>query len=184
MTFRSGVRVALLIALCADAGLVVVRAHAAALLRSASSPFAAVGEPVIPLPSGSLADGAAFAPQPGARCTLLEYRSSQCEYCLSERPVAIALARNLAHAGCALITLSPSLPELPLLVPRPRQREIVFVRPGWLEALPRLQLEPTTIVVGPGGRVLWYSIGALTPTYARAAERRLASALGAGRIPR
>lgn len=161
--------------LLANAALLAARMRSTDLLHDLRSPLRA-GEATIALPSGFGLDGRAYT-APQAPCALLQYRGSHCRYCVDEATVAAALANQLGSMGCSLLVLSPAPAETPLLPPRPARTELVFVSPQWLASLPYLQPEPATLAMGPGGVVVWYYVGELTPAAVEKAVRAVSSAL-------
>lgn len=161
-----------------DAALVAGKQLAARELYAALSPFArAAGQ--IPLPAGYLSDGARYHPPQAFKCALLEYTSTECEYCRAGAPAAAELVQKAQARGCTTILISPAPSELPVRMP-PGQLALAYVAPKWLSLAPHLQLEPTTVLLAPGGRIAWYRTGELTARSVRQALARLRSALPAG----
>jgi hypothetical protein len=168
--------VALLVLVVADGLLLAGRALAAAQMHAARAPFARAQFSAL-LPTGFLATGSAYEPPSRFRCALLQYTSSHCEYCRDQVPLAGQLAATLGGMGCVLVVVAPSPAEMPLLPGSPHQQEVAFVRPAWLMSVPHLQFEPTTWIVGPRGRVVWYEAGEMTPRSLRQAVAEITKAL-------
>ncbi|MGH9472302.1 MAG: hypothetical protein ACRD1M_06130 [Terriglobales bacterium] len=167
---------ALLVAiLVCDTALLLVRAHAQRELRIARSPFAASTR-ALPLPSGFRLDGSSYESPEKFNCALLQFTSTHCQYCAAQRTVASLLSAQLAGMGCVEITMAPAWGEMPISGRGRGQIELAFVRPGWLKFAPQLQLEPTTIVLGNGGKILWYEVGEMNGADAKIAVAKLNAA--------
>lgn len=168
-------RVCLIVALVIAAAGLVLRAGAQHRLHSARMPFNADPSAVSP-PAGFLASGKPFGLPQQFRCALLQYSSTHCQFCASGRPLAVELASAMAALGCSVVAIAPSLAEFP----RPfvaGEPELAFVRPGWLGAAPRLRFEPTSVLLGSNGKLLWYRVGSLNAKAVREAISRARSGL-------
>lgn len=166
------VRVLLAVGLAADAGLAVGGARARAAAARARSPFQR-GEVAVALPQGYLFDTSPYRPPVRYPCALIQYTTIFCPYCNDNWQAETGLARRAAAAGCVVIMLAPSPDQLPTKRAHTGAAAVALVRPAWLEQFPRLELEPTTILLGPGGRILWHQEGVLSPADIAAADRVL-----------
>lgn len=159
-----------------DLGLVLALVRARSAYHFESGPFRADVD-ALPLPSGFLPDGARYRPPSAARCALVQFTSTLCPDCDLNWIVASRLSRNLQALGCQAIRLAPSPEQLPIRQALPGEAEVGWVRPDWLERLPRLEVEPTAMALGPGGSVVWYVVGTLTPADVRTAVARVKTSL-------
>lgn len=167
-----------LLVLCAIADVVVLLGAARARRRYLfeRGPIRA-GVTAMGLPRGFLIGNEPYEPPARFRCALLQYTSVWCPSCDANWQRAAALSLRLTRMGCLSIRLAPSGAELPLRQAQPREVDLEAISPAWLENLPRLELEPTTIALGPGGRILWYSVGELSRTDVASAVAKVRAAL-------
>jgi hypothetical protein len=174
---RVALRVILFAIVALDVVLVAGRWAAGHELYGVLSPFSRTrGQ--IPLPVGYLSDGARYRPPQTFKCALLEYTSTECEYCRAGAPAAAKLEHEAGARGCTTLVISPAPNELPARM-QPGQVALAYVAPQWLSLAPHLQLEPTTVLLAPGGKIAWYRTGELTARSVVQALARLRSALPA-----
>ncbi|TAN24041.1 MAG: hypothetical protein EPN33_04275 [Acidobacteria bacterium] len=170
------IRVILLGLVVIDLSLVLALMRTRSAYHFESGPFRS-GVRAITLPSGFLADGTLYRPPSDRRCALLQYTSTLCPDCDLNWIVASRLSDQLQSLGCEAIRLAPSPEQLPLRQAQLHEIEIGWVRPSWLEKLPRLEMEPTAIALGPDGRIVWYTVGELSRGDVQAAIAKVRHAL-------
>lgn len=169
-------RITLVILALIDLGLVCALTRARSTYHFESGPFRS-GVSAIALPSGFLANTTPYRPPGTPRCALLQFTSTLCPDCNLNWIIASRLSRQIQSLGCQAIRLAPSPEQLPLRQAQPHEAEIGWITPDWLEQLPRLELEPTAIALGPGGKIVWYTVGELTLADVRAAVAKVQASL-------
>ncbi len=169
-------RIVLAALLVTDLALAAAVVHARSVYHFTRGPFRA-GLSAIRLPAGFLADNTPYDRPADPHCALIQFTSNLCPDCDLNWIVASGLSRSLQSLGCSAVRLAPSPEQLPTRQMQLQEAEVGWIKPDWLEQLPRLEMEPTAIALGPGGKIVWYKVGELSPRDVQMATARVRDAL-------
>lgn len=129
----------------------------------------------IQIPTGFFENGLQVGGMGRSGCVALRIVESGCPYCTDDKTVWSALISNLLPLGCRPLAVAPSRAQV---MPAEQfgpgaENQLVWVPMDWVHQF-QTKVTPTTYILGRGGRILWYRIGALRagdPARALAAVR-------------
>ncbi|MGH9480895.1 MAG: peroxiredoxin family protein [Terriglobales bacterium] len=130
----------------------------------------------ITAPQGYLANGLMASGMNKAGCIVLRMVSRGCNYCRDEKARWEDFAPALEKVGCQLLGIAPN--AMASLAPSDfgygGDEQLVLFAMDWVDGY-HPTIPPTTVVLGRGGKVLWYRVGEIQPGDAEEAVKAVPS---------
>ena len=108
-----------------------------------------------------------------APCYVVHYASKYCKWCKAESGLWNECARYFSRRGCEILTLAPTVSEMPEPLGRDVAETQVAYIPFPLSESLRFGGTPTTIVLNHDRHVIWLSRGALHADSLRSSSLKL-----------
>ena len=106
------------------------------------------------------------------RCAVIRYAGDRCKFCLSGLPLARSLQHEAEASGCEFVQLAPTRADALSSAPG-AAAPLIYVSLDWAANDLNIFTEPTTLLVAPGGHLLWSHAGEITREDLAAASERI-----------